>query len=160
LIETSVVAQILSLAITRLPNNDFVLALYLLSEHVVSDPAIKCIVDLHTHLQENRYPEFWKTLKGHSSISKSVKDFDKDVRDYIARTIGITFNSIELPLVEKYVNLNGDELRKWMKARSWAIAGSTVTLPSVKENQAHSYLVQETIDFEQLTKIIARSNEK
>jgi len=72
----------------------------------------------------------------------------------IALTVGITFQKIALAVLGGYVNLQGDELTKFVTSLGWSVSGDSVAVALIDENQAKASTVQDLIKISQLTRII------
>ncbi|KAJ3027581.1 hypothetical protein HDV00_010981 [Rhizophlyctis rosea] len=176
----SVVASILTLALSALPDPDFSVCLYLLDESHLSDPAILRLCATQRTLEQCRFKEFWASLDESSlpvdtpseddepqqtqttptlrSLVKSHPTFLPRIRTFIASTLAQTYQTIALSRLAELLDLETADLTKWCNSVGWAVeeegGEKVVRLPVGKENSAKPVIVQESIRFEQLTKII------
>ncbi|KAL2917860.1 hypothetical protein HK105_202733 [Polyrhizophydium stewartii] len=160
-----VVASILALALGALPESDFTLCLYLLREDWLEDPLVAHLVHMHNLLEQTKFAAFWRYLEEEDAVREFTSNdyplFEENVREFIATTLGMTFQTISIERLEEMLDLSGEDLGDWVKSREgWGVNAdddSLVDLPVTAWNQARSVVVQEDIRFEQLTKILARS---
>lgn len=157
---TAVVCNILALALGALPDADFNLCLYMLNEEILNDPGVEKLIQLHRLLEQAKFTEFWHYLNtedGARDLLAGYPHFDRRIREYVSVTISIAYQTIETQKLADCLALQGDDLERWISEKGWAVDGqdpNLVDLPISKENQARPVIVQESIKFEQLTKII------
>ncbi|KAI8925357.1 armadillo-type protein [Entophlyctis helioformis] len=158
------VGCILALALGALPGPDFNLCLYMLRDEWLAEPIIAHLVQLHQLLEQARFADFWKYLDAEDAVrdfTDAYRLFETNVRDFIAQTLSITYQSIALDRLEEMLDLSGEDLGDWIRSREdWVINAddeSLIDLPVTEWNHAKSIVVQEDIRFEQLAKILGRS---
>ncbi|KAI9100662.1 armadillo-type protein [Phlyctochytrium arcticum] len=155
-----IVTSILALALGALPDADYNLCLYLMNEETMADPSVEKLGEMHRLLEQANFVEFWQYLESDESVRDLVAAyprFNDRIRDYVSVTIGIAYQTISRTQLGKYLYLKGSDLDAWVKERGWTVDpkdSELVHLPATKENQARPVIVQESIKFEQLTKII------
>ncbi|KAH6570392.1 hypothetical protein BASA82_000895 [Batrachochytrium salamandrivorans] len=159
-----VVASVLALALGVLPESDFTLCLCLLREEWLADPLIAHLVYMHDLLEQARFAEFWKYLEEEESVRDFTSDyslFDDNVREFIAQTLSITYQTIAIVCLEEMLDLTDDDLADWVKMREgWTVNtedDSLIDLPITSWNQAKEVVMQEDVKFEQLGKLLGRS---
>jgi len=158
LTNTGVISKILLKALTQLPNPDFNLCLYLLNELVLDEPEIVKIMNAHELLETARYNEFWKEIGSLSELTSKVSGFADSIRKFIALNAGITFQKVNISILAEFLNLEGEALNAFIKSLGWTTSNNVVTLALNQDNQAKASVIQESVKFEQLTKIIGYSN--
>ncbi|KNC99689.1 uncharacterized protein SPPG_05069 [Spizellomyces punctatus DAOM BR117] len=154
-----VVTNILGLALGALPDPDFNLCLYMLNEDILTDNSVEKLIHLHHLLEQAKFQEFWaylNTTEGARDLVAKYLHFDRRIREYASVTVGIAYQAIEKERLGEYLALEGVDLDQWIAEKGWNVDKDSklVNLPISKENQARPVIVQESIKFEQLTKII------
>ncbi|KAJ8331692.1 hypothetical protein O5D80_000588 [Batrachochytrium dendrobatidis] len=159
-----VIASVLALALSALPESDFTLCMYLLREEWLADPLIAHLVHMHELLGQAQFSEFWAYLESEESVREFTGDyslFDDNIREFIAQTLSITYQTISIESLEKMLDLSDEDLADWVKMReSWSVNAdddSLIDLPITSWNQAKEIVMQEDVKFEQLGKILNRS---
>ncbi|KAI8820707.1 armadillo-type protein [Fimicolochytrium jonesii] len=159
---TAIVCNILALALCALPDPDFNLCLYMLNEGVLNEPDVDALVQLHRLLEQAKFVEFWTYLNGGESPAKELvapyEHFEKRIRDYVSVTLGIAYQVIDKASLGRSLNLQGAALDKWIAEKGWTADANgdakLVAFPITAENQVRPAVLQESIKFEHLTKII------
>ncbi|KAJ3109470.1 Eukaryotic translation initiation factor 3 subunit K [Phlyctochytrium bullatum] len=163
----SVVVSILALSLAALPDPDFNLSLCLLSEEIISDPSVAKLIEMQHLLEHCQFEQFWQLFESESAAAEDGEDdrlnllrdypeFDTCIRKFISSTLASAYHSISVPLLQVYLNLEGEDLADWITVIGASFNhenAGLVDFPSSKET-VKPVVVQETIRFEQLTKII------
>ncbi|KAI0704896.1 armadillo-type protein [Cytidiella melzeri] len=171
-----VVINILIKALTSTPFPDFNLCISLLDERLVNtnpdepDPLpslLPVITELHTLLQQCRFPAFWQLY--HSDQAESLRDnytvecvgFEDSVRNVVVQTVKAAFRRIGSDRFGTYLNLSGNDLTSYVEKLGWTIDSSSgsgvIAIPPNPDNQIESTVVQENIQLPQLVKLIAHA---
>ncbi|KAJ3106251.1 hypothetical protein HDU97_006702 [Phlyctochytrium planicorne] len=164
----SVVVSILALALSALPDPDFNLSLCLLSEEIINDSGVGKLIEMQHLLERCQFQQFWETLdaevaaadegeEGRLNLLRDYPEFDTCIRKFISTTLAAAYNSISVDLLQTYLNLEGEDLADWLSVIGASFNSENVGLvdfPTSKETQSKPVIVQESIRFEQLTKII------
>jgi translation initiation factor 3 subunit K len=117
-----VVINILIKALTAAPHPDFNLCISLLDERPINttldepDPLpvlLPILKELHTHLQQCRFPAFWKMFR--SERLDAVRDnytvecvgFEDSVREVAIRAVKAAFTRIASERLGSYLDLSG-----------------------------------------------------
>ncbi|KAF9576759.1 hypothetical protein BGW38_008114, partial [Lunasporangiospora selenospora] len=151
LINDQVVNNILVKALTTLPEPDFNLCLYMLSEQMANEEAVMRLVKLQDLLEQCRYADFWKTYESDDyfkELTAEVLGFEDSIRANIANAVSMSFQSIEVPNLSSYLNLKDAALSEFIKAQGWTESSNTVTIPVNKDNEAKTTVLVENIKFE------------
>ncbi|KAJ1971776.1 hypothetical protein H4R35_005063 [Dimargaris xerosporica] len=169
LFNPSAVAKVLIKALINFFEADFNLCLYLLNEIVAAEPVIVALLELKQCLDEARFADFWATLRTHQAkaadsalaqlIAEEVKDFDRSMQRTIAEAIAMAYQTIDLSLVSQYFNLEGAALQQFIAELGWTMDDSQVVhIPLNKANEVKPTVINESIQFSQLTKIIGHAS--
>jgi len=169
-----VVINILIKALTASPFPDFNLCISLLDERVPStnidepDPLpslLPVLTDLHTLLQQCKFPSFWTTY--HSDDLETLRDnytvecvgFEDAIREVVVRAVKAAFTRIGSERLGSYLDLNGSELKAYVSKLGWSLDASTgvIGIPPNPDNQIESTVVQESIKLPQLVKVISHA---
>ncbi|KAJ3191696.1 hypothetical protein HK101_007490 [Irineochytrium annulatum] len=165
-----VVTSILALALAALPDPDFNLCLCLLTEDVLNEPAVARLIEMQHLLEHCRFERFWQMLEEDEAqggddedrldILRDYPEFDTRVRRFISSTLASSYQSISLPTLQRCLNLDGEDLADWISVIGATVNGEQshlIDFPVSRDNQSKPVIVQETIKFEQLTKLIGAS---
>lgn len=169
-----VVINILIKALTASPFPDFNLCVSLLDERPANtnpdepDPLpslLPVITELHSLLQQCRFPAFWQLYR--SEKAESLRDnytvecvgFEDGVRSVVVHAVKAAFQRIGGERLATYLNLTGDALASYVSKLGWTVDASSgvITIPPNPDNQIESTVVQETIQLPQLVKVIAHA---
>ncbi|KAI9599076.1 armadillo-type protein [Syncephalis fuscata] len=148
-LKLDVVSTVLTKALVMSPEPDFNLCLYLLNDTVIADEKVSRLISLQQLVTESRYVEAWAELKNDELYREAVSgvpDFDMALKQLIASVI------------TSQLNMSGEELDEFINLQGWEINGSTVSIPVNDSNEAKSSVLTESLEFEQMTKIIAHAN--
>ncbi|KAJ3013923.1 Eukaryotic translation initiation factor 3 subunit K [Thoreauomyces humboldtii] len=155
-----VVCNILALALGALPDADFSLCLYMLSEEVLADSEVAKLVALHTLLQQAKFAAFWESLAtdARDLVAPYIR-FDDRIREYVSGTLAIAYQVISKQALAQSLGFKTDAagLDAFLAKKGWKVDptdAKLAVLPPTKENQARPVVVQEEIKFEHLTRII------
>jgi translation initiation factor 3 subunit K len=157
-VKLDVIATILTKALIMSPEPDFNLCLYLLNESIIADEKIASLIVLQQLIEEARFVEFWATVASDAVSREAVSgvpDFYTAIRQLISNVVAAVYQVIDLNVLEKQLNLTGDELRRYIASQGWTLDGNKVTIPVNEENEAKSSTQTESIKLEQLGKILA-----
>ncbi|KAG0246202.1 armadillo-type protein [Mortierella sp. GBAus27b] len=162
LINDQVVNNILVKALTTLPEPDFNLCLYLLSDQMATEEPVVRLVALQDLLEQARFTDFWRVYEGddiYKELTAEVTGFEDAIRANIANAVAMTFQSIEIKNLQAYVRLQGQALSDFIKAQGWTEANGVVSIPINRDNEAKTVVLAENIRFEQLIRVIGHSND-
>ncbi|RUS22624.1 armadillo-type protein [Endogone sp. FLAS-F59071] len=157
-----VILNILVKALTAIPEPDFNLCLYLLTEQMVADEPIQKLMILQQLLEEARYKKFWEVYESdglYNELTSEVEGFTGAIRKVIANVVNMTYQTISSDLLKSYLNLDGETYQSFLSSYGWSDVEGVVTIPVNKHNEAKTVVIRENIKFEQLTKVIGYSNE-
>jgi len=157
-----VIYNILVKALTAIPEPDFNLCLYLLTEQMVADEPIQKLMMLQQLLEEARYKKFWEVYESddlYKDLTREVQGFTGAIRKVIANVVNMTYQTISSDLLKSYLYLDGETYQSFLTSYGWSDVDGIVTIPVNKHNEAKTVVIRENIKFEQLTKVIGYSNE-
>ncbi|KDQ16599.1 hypothetical protein BOTBODRAFT_30521 [Botryobasidium botryosum FD-172 SS1] len=170
-----VVINILVKALTAAPLPDFNLCVALLGERQnlpLLDNEPDALLPLLPHLQHLssllltcRFPAFWATFYSdelavlRDNYTVEVTGFDDSVREVVVRATRAAFVKIGRERLGRYLHLDGSNLDKYVSSLGWKIDPATgvVSIPPNPDNQIEGQVVRESIQFPQLSKIIAHA---
>lgn len=164
--EPYIVASILALALASgLPEPDFTMCLYMVSdEALLNDPIVVHLTKLNALLEKAQFAAFWQTIDSDNILSEIVADyplFEETIREFIAQTLEIAYQTISIDLLEQSLDLSGEDLAVWVKAREgWKVNASNeelIDIPHTVWNTAKSVSVQEDIKVDQIAKLISKA---
>ncbi|KAJ2161864.1 hypothetical protein GGF46_001172 [Coemansia sp. RSA 552] len=163
MLDLDVVRRILAKALVSMSQGDFNLCLYLLSEEICQDASVAKLLALRDSLERAQFDSFWSEMYGGDEDEESVVDgiagFDNGLRKLVLAEITSTYQTIQARLVGKMVNLDEEAVLRLAKEHGWAVSDAgIVSLPLRGDNEAKTTVIKESIQFEQLTKILCAAN--
>ncbi|KAJ1993058.1 hypothetical protein H4R33_000806 [Dimargaris cristalligena] len=164
LLNMSALVKILVKALTKFYDADFNLCLYLLNESIAAEEPIVKLMELKQYLEEAQFGLFWSTLRqsDYADLTVEVNDFDSSIRRTIAHVISMAYQTIDRPLLEQYLDLQGADLVSLLDTLGWSSsseqADGVVTIPLNEYNRVEPTVITENVQFAQLTKIIGHAN--
>eukprot|EP01051_Picozoa_sp_SAG22_P014965 SAG22_NODE_1892_length_3371_cov_2.789120_2_plen_142_part_01 len=92
-----VIAKILAKALMALPETDFLLSTYLISEQVKIDDRVKSLCDLADLLERCEFKKFWGTVATcpAAAVLQAIPDFNEKVSEFIVGLLCISHQNIE-----------------------------------------------------------------
>lgn len=167
------ITNILVKALTCFPSPQFSLALHLIPPSVLAPAnprneelpeAIAKLRQLNDQLQGAQYARFWATLDSddlYADLTTDIDGFEELVRIRIATLVSHAYREIELPILEQWLGLDGDEARKFIsETAGWAVEGDLVKIPKNPENEAKKSEVREDVNVDMFSKVIRRAWEE
>lgn len=167
-----IILIILSKALIRFYSCDFAACLHLLHPSVllIQNPPTESLAEqvqklfhLYTLLDSAKYTEFWTTFESDDSYADIVADvtgFEDELRLSIAKTVEISSKQITVSVFQEWCNLSENKFTKWVEdTLGWKIAGNSVIVPMNKDNETKMVVTNETVRFEQLSKIMKKGFE-
>eukprot|EP00052_Salpingoeca_macrocollata_P006860 m.56323 g.56323 ORF g.56323 m.56323 type:complete len:234 (-) comp15700_c0_seq1:27-728(-) len=166
---------ILLKALAAMPDNDFTLCLYLLTDAQQESIPIAQLVYLHKLLETCMFSEFWTFLNEHASlldctvhvesedsdelvaVPLSLRSFPDAIRNYIAHVVTITYQELSQDLLASMLHLNVSEVPAFAEARSWKVQDSGVVFVANQEDHVKSKNIVENIQLKSLTRMMAAS---
>lgn len=183
------ILSILAMGLVRFYSSDFTLSLHLLPctslgnvfdmstifpgaakpEGTSSTPSdnlsevVERLSKLHSLLDSARYAEFWEVYDAdddNADFVCSVEDFEDKLRASIARSVSFAATSVSVPVLQGWANLSGNKFSEWVtKTLGWEIKGDSVIIPANNSNTPKTVFTNESVHFEQLSKLIKRGFE-
>jgi translation initiation factor 3 subunit K len=156
-------------SLTVFPSPDFSLCLSLLAPHILTpgngtssrpshatdaslSEAVQKLFTLNTLLSSADYSAFWQTLDSddlYADLVADVSGFEELMRVRIAAMVANAVRSVERPILESWLNLQGGEFDRFITSVcGWKIDGSKVEVPLNKENEAKGTVVRENVKFD------------
>jgi len=148
------IGQILCKALTNLPNNDFMLCMYLILEKFHEEEPVRTLASLSQLLESCQFTEFWDEAKTCREILDTVPGFDDAIRSFIIGVVTITYQTIPKDFLSEVLNLGGTNLDALITARGWTQTAQTVTFPKVEETIKAKSRTVDNVKFEDLAKIL------
>jgi translation initiation factor 3 subunit K len=106
-------------------------------------------------LNQARFKQFWSTTE---SMKLEIELISR-IREFIAKTITITFQSIDMKILQEDLNIKDkNEMINFCKDHDWQINENIVITSAEKETSQKPVVIKENIKFEQLSRIIGNSN--
>lgn len=177
--------EILIKSLTALPDPDFNLSLALLSEDVMEDETIERLIALQQLLEQHRFESFWNLIEndhgnldnqnindenGHINriplrlVLQTCQDFDASIRDFVALTLSITYQAIDMNRLVNYLGLDDiDDVRDFIKEKGWTTekpqnSGDVIvrlSSTSVSHQSTKPAVVEQQVRFSDLKKLLS-----
>ncbi|KAG8822015.1 hypothetical protein FRC19_006848 [Serendipita sp. 401] len=178
LYNADVVVNILLKALTATPSPDFNLCMALLSERnpnpnsgedgdPENDPStlIPILASLSKLLHECRFPAFWLLYKDETlshlreNFTVEIIGFEDAIREVVVRAVKSTFTKIGVARLGSYLDLSGDDLGAHIAKVGWNLDENTgtVAIPLNPDNTIQATVVRESLNLQQLVKIISHA---
>ncbi|KAI9207803.1 armadillo-type protein [Polychytrium aggregatum] len=161
LVDSSSIIRVLLLALGALPDPDFSLCLCLLSEETYTDSNVAKLIELQQYLEQCKFQQFWSFLDsddGPRDLLTEYPHFERRIREFVSDTVAITYQSIQVDKLKSFLSFEErGEFEAWAEAHGWAVDesdASVINLPVSKDNQPKPAIVQESLKFDQLTKVV------
>lgn len=172
-VKDEVITNILVKALACFPSPQFSLALHLIPPHVLTPAtsrneelpeAIAKLRQLNDQLQGSQYARFWATLDSddlYADLTTDIEGFEEFIRVRIATLVSHAYREIELPILEQWLGMDGDEAKKFLtETAGWTIESGVVKIPKNPENEAKKSEVREDVNVEMFTRVIRRAWEE
>lgn len=112
-LKPEVVAQILILALTRLPSTDLLTLSYLVPKKYNTVPSIKAVQTLSDLLERGQYAEFWtKYATNYEAVLSAIMphNFLECIRSFIVLSLADTFRTISKELFSKFLGMQESDV--------------------------------------------------
>ena len=168
-IKDEVITNILVKAMTQFPSSQFNLAMHLINPSSFSatselSEAVSKLRALNLQLEGAQYARFWATLDSddlYADLTTDIDGFEEMVRLRIAQLVSQAFREIELPVLEQWLGMEGDAVKKFVSETcGWKIDGTTVLIPKNPENEAKKAEIREDVNVDMFARVIRRSWEE
>ncbi|XP_076060638.1 eukaryotic translation initiation factor 3 subunit k [Oratosquilla oratoria] len=149
--------MILLKALTNLPHTDFVLCKCLLGQDKMEEKTVEHIMYLHDLLEMCQFNVFWKVKEDEKckDLIKSIEDFDNSVRKFICHVIGITYQNIEKPVLERLLYVDSESLFPWLNKYGWKENQDGYIMICNQEETVKTKNITEKIEFDSVAGIMA-----
>jgi len=142
-----IVCKILTKALMRMPETDFMLCLYLLPVAVQKDAKIDALKSLWDKLETCEFKIFWEEygkMAGDLTVPKD--QIEAGVRKFVVGVVGMTYQSVAKSELEAM--LKGANVETVCKEQGWKVAGSDIIIPVGEYNHASSKDMSNPVTFE------------
>lgn len=125
--------------------------------------AVQRLSKLYALLDSSRYTEFWELYDSDDENADSVcsvEGFEDLLRDSIARTISFAATSVPVTVLQGWANISGNKFNEWVSSSlGWQIKDDVVVIPSNEYNTPKTVVTNESVYFDQLSRIIKKGFE-
>lgn len=152
------VAKILAKALMNLPETDFLLSTYLISEQVKMDKCVKSLCELANLLERCEFKAFWASVTTcpAAAVLQGIPDFNEKVSEFISGLIAISHQSIEIKVLSQLLHQTPEATASHIKGKGWKSDATTVTFPLNDGNQAKiASVASERLQFGQLKNLLS-----
>lgn len=173
------ITNILVKAMTQFPSPQFSLGMHLLGPTAASTTAaaassssgaselaeaVSKLRALNNLLEGAQYARFWATLDSddlYADLTTDIGGFEEIVRVRIAQLISHAFREIQLSLLEQWLGLGEDAVRKFVTGTcGWKVEGAAAIIPKNPENEAKKSEIREDVNIDMFARVIRRSWEE
>ncbi|KAF4522483.1 hypothetical protein B566_EDAN002568 [Ephemera danica] len=148
--------QILLKAITNFPHTDFVLCKCLLNEKNLQDTQVANIVYLADILERCDFQQFWTRIHSMPELCSRIVGFNDSIRKFVCHVVGITFQTIEKPLLARLLgDIDDGTLNLWIKKYGWKEVENNMVFIANQDDNIKTKNITEKIDFENVAGIMA-----
>lgn len=187
--DEDIILSILAMSLVRFYSSDFTLSLHLLPctslgnvfdltavfpaapqpDSASATPgdnlseAVQRLSKLYNLLDNSRYAEFWELYDSdddNADFVCSVDNFEAKLRASIARAVSLVATSVSVSVFQAWSNLSGNKFTEWVtKTLGWEIKNDSVIIPVNESNTPKTVFTNESVHFDQLSKIIKKGYE-
>ncbi|XP_059484954.1 eukaryotic translation initiation factor 3 subunit K [Neocloeon triangulifer] len=151
-----IVCQIMLKAVTNFPHTDFVLCKCLLTDRNLQDPQISNIVYLADILERCDFQQFWTRVSSMSEVCSRISGFNDSIRKFVCHVVGITFQTIEKPLLARLLgDIDDNTLSAWIKKYGWKEVENNMVFIANQDDNIKTKNITEKINFEDVSAIMA-----
>ncbi|KAL3315007.1 Eukaryotic translation initiation factor 3 subunit K [Cichlidogyrus casuarinus] len=149
--KVEVTKNILLLAMSHLPKEDFILCKCLISSEQLSKKPLNKVVELGSYLESCQFEKFWKEANSDPTLFKSMPFCVKNIKAYIAQTISGTYLRVPSKLLMTFLHLsNQNDLSVALSEYKWTMdpTNSEMVIVNTKqEEMVKTRNIKEKIDF-------------
>eukprot|EP00735_Rhodelphis_limneticus_P003755 TRINITY_DN1526_c0_g1::TRINITY_DN1526_c0_g1_i1::g.28192::m.28192 TRINITY_DN1526_c0_g1::TRINITY_DN1526_c0_g1_i1::g.28192 ORF type:complete len:222 (+),score=60.21,sp/Q94HF1/EIF3K_ORYSJ/35.40/7e-44,PCI_Csn8/PF10075.4/2.4e-19,SAC3_GANP/PF03399.11/5.1e-16 TRINITY_DN1526_c0_g1_i1:37-666(+) len=151
-LNTDILNKVLLKALMNLPSTDFQCCMYLIPEKLWNAQ----IVLLASLLETGKYKQFWEEAAKIRKTLDEVSGFDEAIRTFMTGTLQLTYQRVNKNTLKELLHVNDKELALIAKDLNWQDASDgKVSFPLTESNEAKPKKVVESLQFSQMTKILA-----
>jgi len=151
-----ITCQILLKALTNLPHTDFVLCKCLLSEKIMQEDSINQIIFLGDILEQCDFQIFWDRIFNMGDLCNRIIGFEDSIRKFVCHVVGITFQTIDRPLLAQLLgSVDDSTLKHWVKKYGWKEESKSVIFIANQDENIKTKNITEKIDFENVAGLMA-----
>ena len=168
-IKDEVITNILVKSMTQFPSSQFTLAMHLINPSPQSatselSEAVAKLRELNNQLEGAQYARFWATLDSddlYADLTTDIRGFEEMIRLRIAQLVSQAFREIQVGILEQWLGLGEDEVRKFVtETCGWKVDGANVLIPKNPENEAKKAEIREDVNVDMFSRVIRRSWEE
>ncbi|BES94274.1 unnamed protein product [Nesidiocoris tenuis] len=151
-------SQILLKALTNLPHTDFVLCKCLLNHEKCNESPIKEIIYLADLLERCDFQQFWLQLQDRKmqELCARIFGFQDSIRKFVCHVVGITFQTIQKPLLIQLLGgVDENTMKQWVQRYGWKEIENDMIFISNQDENIKTKNITEKIDFDSVAGIMA-----
>ncbi|KAL6070965.1 Eukaryotic translation initiation factor 3 subunit K [Balamuthia mandrillaris] len=153
------IVKVLIKALMNLPHPDFTTCLYMVPLQLqVEEQQVVLLKRLWKNLETAKFSKFWALTEEEegNALLQPIPGFSAAIREFIAHLLGLAYQTVSKQLLQEVLRLDGSSLDDFInKHSSWQNQGDHVALPLTEFNQAKQKKINENIEMQQMTKILA-----
>ncbi|XP_040852131.1 eukaryotic translation initiation factor 3 subunit K-like isoform X3 [Ochotona curzoniae] len=154
LFQTTVMAQILLKALTKLFHADFTLCKCMIDQAHQEEWPIRQILYPGDLLETCRFQAFWQALEENTDLLEGITDFEDSVHKFICHVMDITYQHTDRCLLSEMLgDLNDSQLKMWMSKYGWSADKSVQIFICTQEESIKPKNIMEKIDFDSMSSI-------
>ncbi|KAK9508130.1 hypothetical protein O3M35_007860 [Rhynocoris fuscipes] len=154
--DIDITCQILLKALTNFPHTDFILCKCLLNQNLCNESPIKEIIVLADLLECCDFQQFWIKVNGMQDLCARITGFHDSIRKFVCHVVGITFQTIQRPLLAQLLGgVDDHTLKHWVQKYGWKEEGNNMIFIANQDENIKTKNITEKIDFDSVAGIMA-----
>jgi len=96
-VNAEMVATMLALTLTKLPNKDYLQLSYLIPGRLNSNPQVAAVIKLNDMLERAQFPSFWKEIENDDAkaVTSGIGNFGDSIRGFVIEVVSKTWKNID-----------------------------------------------------------------
>eukprot|EP01086_Lenisia_limosa_P013527 TRINITY_DN42739_c0_g1_i1.p1 TRINITY_DN42739_c0_g1~~TRINITY_DN42739_c0_g1_i1.p1 ORF type:complete len:212 (-),score=49.51 TRINITY_DN42739_c0_g1_i1:114-749(-) len=128
-LDLGIMAKILIKSMMNLPESDFLLCSYLIPATLQEHQTYKILSSLAEYLETGRFKKFWAEVEETRELGDLIPGFKDSCRKFILGVIWSTYARVEKSRVSEFLNLQGEDLEKYIIGNNASTEGADVLFP-------------------------------
>ena len=156
-VDRNVMVKVLLLALCKLPEADFRLALCLVPETYQNMSEIGVLRELHEHLLGADYKAFWSLVAENTSLVSIIPSFLTQAREYIIDSFAACYQVAPADVLASALNLtsSNSEFAALLSTRDLAAnASGKVVFPTSADKQESANVVEENVQLSEVAELV------
>jgi hypothetical protein len=123
-VKADMVALMLGMALTNLPNKDFLQLSYLIPGRLNTDPQVAAMLKLADMLERAQFPSFWKELETSDAkaVTSGIGKFEDSIRGFMLEVVAMSWKNIDKSQLGTMLGMSNPDA--FLKTSSVVVQGS------------------------------------